>query len=75
MSLSHPPESLPGPLGPEPGMDEGPPARPVPGLGTFLRSRFISANGVASILYLLLSLWIFVNPRKAARLWRRLQGH
>lgn len=55
-------------------MDEGPPARPVPGLGSFLRSRFISANGVAAVLYLALSLWVFFNPRAARRLWRRLQG-
>ncbi len=55
-------------------MDDGPPARPVPGLGSFLRSRFISVNGVAAALYLALSAWVFFNPEPARRLWRRLQG-
>lgn len=40
----------------------------------FLRSRFISANGAVAALYVALSLWILRNPRRAARIWRRLAG-
>ena len=46
----------------------------TPSMRSFLRSRFISANGAAAALYLALSLWILRNPRRAARLWRRLAG-
>ena len=56
------------------GADEGPQPRPVPGLRPFLRSRFISLNGLLSALYLLLSIWVMFHPERAARLWRRLQG-
>lgn len=45
-----------------------------PSLRSFLHSRFISANGAAAALYLALSLCILRNPRRAARLWRRLAG-
>ena len=48
--------------------------QPVPSLGAFLRSRFISANGVVAAFYLLLSLWIYLNPERARAIWRRLQG-
>jgi hypothetical protein len=48
--------------------------QPVPSLGAFLCSRFISANGVAAAFYLLLSLWIYLNPERARAIWRRLQG-
>ena len=48
--------------------------QPVPSLGAFLRSRFISANGVVAAVYLLLSLWIYLNPERARAIWRRLQG-
>jgi hypothetical protein len=47
---------------------------PVPSLGAFLRSRFISANGIVAALYLLLSLWIYRNPEQARAIWKRLQG-
>jgi hypothetical protein len=49
--------------------------QPVPSLGAFLRSRFISANGLVAALYLLLSLWIYLNPERARAIWKRLQGH
>jgi hypothetical protein len=48
--------------------------QPVPGLGAFLHSRFISANGLVAALYLLLSLWIYRNPERARAIWKRLQG-
>jgi hypothetical protein len=48
--------------------------QPVPSLGSFLRSRFISANGLVAALYLLLSLWIYLNPERARAIWKRLQG-
>jgi len=31
-------------------------------------------NGVAAVLYLTLSAWVWFNPMRAARVWRRLQG-
>ena len=43
-------------------------------MGSFLRSRFISANGVVAAFYLLLSLWIYLHPARARAIWRRLQG-
>jgi hypothetical protein len=43
-------------------------------MSSFLRSRFISANGLVAALYLLLSLWIYLNPERARAIWRRLQG-
>ena len=49
--------------------------QPGPSLGAFLRSRFISANGLVAALYLLLSLWIYLNPKRARAIWRWLQGH
>ena len=48
--------------------------QPVPSLGAFLRSRFISANGLVAALYLLLSLWIYRYPERARAIWKRLQG-
>jgi hypothetical protein len=48
--------------------------QPVPSLGSFLRGRFISANGLVAALYLLLSLWIYLHPERARAIWRRLQG-
>jgi hypothetical protein len=65
---------LSGPRGPILGVDEGLQRQPVPSLGTFLCSRFISANGVVAAFYLLLSLWIYLNPERARAIWRRLQG-
>ena len=65
------PGRQPGPAG-----GEGRPHdQPVPSLGAFLRSRFISANGIVAALYLLLSLWIYLNPERARAIWKRLQGH
>ena len=49
--------------------------QPVPSLGSFLRSRFISANGLVAALYLLLSLWIYLNPKRARAIWKRLHHH
>jgi hypothetical protein len=60
--------------GPILGVDEELQRQPVPSLGTFLCSRFISANGVVAAFYLLLSLWIYLNPERARAIWRRLQG-
>jgi len=68
------PPVFPGPAGP---LREAEPElvrRAPPSLRSFLRSRFISANGVAAALYLLLSAWVLRNPRRAAWVWRRLQG-
>jgi hypothetical protein len=65
---------VPGPRGPGPGVDAEPQRPPVPSLGSFLRSRFISANGIVAALYLLLSLWIYRNPEQARAIWKRLQG-
>jgi hypothetical protein len=56
------------------GRDETTQRQPVPSLGPFLRSRVISANGVAAALYLLLSLWIYLHPERARAIWQRLQG-
>ena len=54
---------------------DGEPARPAkPSWGVFLRGRLMGPNGVAAALYLALSAWIWFNPRRAARIWRRLQG-
>jgi len=63
---------LPGPPGPAPDAELALPPRP--GLGPFLRGRVMSPNGLAAGLYLALSAWIWANPRRAARIWRRLQG-
>ena len=65
---------LSGLRGPILGVDEGLQRQPIPNLGAFLRSRFISANGVVAAFYLLLSLWIYLNPERARAIWRRLQG-
>jgi hypothetical protein len=36
--------------------------------------RVRSMNGVAAGLYFLLALWVWFNPSRARRLWRRLEG-
>ena len=59
---------------PTPDPDHGGPAPTEPSLRTFLRGRFISGNGLAALLYLLLSVWVLLNPSRAKRVWRRLQG-
>lgn len=45
-----------------------------PSLRTFVRGRIVSGNGVAAVLYLALSLWVWLKPRQARAVWRRLQG-
>jgi hypothetical protein len=59
--VTHAPASHHGPL----------PERPA--LLKLLRSRFSGANGILSVLYLALSLWIYLNPERARRIWRNLQ--
>ena len=68
------PPIVPGPAGPLKEAEPEVVRRAPPSLRSFLRSRFISANGVAAALYLLLSAWVLRNPRRAAWVWRRLQG-
>ena len=63
---------LPGPPGPAPDGEPAPPAKPS--WASFLRSRVMGPNGVAAALYLALSAWVWLNPQRAARAWRRLQG-
>lgn len=46
-----------------------------PSMRAFLRSRVISANGIAAALYLLLALWIARHPDRARGVWRRLQSN
>lgn len=58
----------------EPADSHGTGAPTTPSMRSFLRSRFISANGAVAALYLALSLWILRHPRRAARIWRRLAG-
>lgn len=47
---------------------------PTPGLRSFVIGRIASANGIVAALYLGLSVWVLLNPRRAKRLWRRLGG-
>lgn len=63
---------LTGPVGPRADGELSQPARP--GLLPFLHNRVMGPNGVAAALYLALSAWIWRNPDRAARAWRRLQG-
>jgi hypothetical protein len=42
-------------------------------LRALLRSRFRSANGALTVIYLALSLWIYFHPERARRIWRSLQ--
>jgi len=44
-----------------------------PALRALLRSRVSGANGVLTVLYLALSLWIYLHPERARRIWRSLQ--
>ena len=69
-SMTH--SILPGPTGPAPDGEPAPPTRPS--LGSFLHSRVMGPNGVVAALYLVLSAWVWFNPARAARVWRRLQG-
>ena len=65
---------FPGPAGPPKETEPELVRHAPPSLRSFLRSRFISANGIVAALYLLLSAWVWRNPRRAAGVWRRLQG-
>ncbi len=56
-------------------LSAGEPARPPrPGLVPFLMGRIKSRNGVFSALWLVLTAWVWADPPRARRLWRRLQG-
>ncbi len=44
----------------------------APTLRAFVLGRIASVNGLVAGLYLLLSLWVYYNPRRARAIWRLL---
>lgn len=45
-----------------------------PSLRSFVTGRVISGNGLAAAAYFGLSIWVWLNPARARRLWRSLGG-